>query len=510
MTEETRRDRRVRIVSLNVRYKSATVDEFIENHAYDVSRGGIYIKTPTPFPPGTLLKFEIRLVGDQPVIAGVGRVVWKRDTKHSTSDLPAGMGVKFIKIDEPSRVLIDRLTNSRADAGRAFEAEAEGTGASQPPPSVSMRASDPEGGRRVSTRQGMAAASTSKSTIVGMGAVSTISSAGSRPGEASATPSPSSAGSAPPRPDRTSARMFPSADTVEDAPPKQEQTVMRQAAELLEEALREAGGSMDEIGNNPLFAPGGDRATSNERRSASRAKAASDIAGGTTGESIPPKVVSSKPPRMYPPSGSTKTKVPSIAKVVLEQDPTSPGKRQAAPARVARSSDGRSGKKTRPALLAALAAVAAVAAGIFMFGDKSFWGETTTDAPRAPSASQQAEPAVPSSPPSAATTSEPVVASPPSPLTVDAGAATTPAGSALQPTGSTVVAATASAPPVRPAPPPFAPPPAANPPPRPAAAAAAPPVAKPQRAPTPPIAPAQAAKPNAPAPAPSEQTDNPY
>jgi len=29
--------------------------------------------------------------------------------------------------------------------------------------------------------------------------------------------------------------------------------VMKQAAELLEEALKEAGGSMDEVGTNPLF-----------------------------------------------------------------------------------------------------------------------------------------------------------------------------------------------------------------------------------------------------------------
>jgi len=33
MNQDTRKDRRVKIVSLNVRYKSATVDEFIENHA---------------------------------------------------------------------------------------------------------------------------------------------------------------------------------------------------------------------------------------------------------------------------------------------------------------------------------------------------------------------------------------------------------------------------------------------------------------------------------------------
>ncbi len=52
MTQETRKDSRAKIVSLNVRYKSATVDEFIENHTYDVSKGGVFIKTATPFAPG--------------------------------------------------------------------------------------------------------------------------------------------------------------------------------------------------------------------------------------------------------------------------------------------------------------------------------------------------------------------------------------------------------------------------------------------------------------------------
>src|SRR5580704_11967781 len=156
MTQDTRKDRRVKIVSLNVRYKSATVDEFIENHAHDVSRGGIFIKTGNPFPPGTLLKFEIRLASDQAVIAGVGRVVWKRDAGQSKGELPAGMGVKFIKIDEPSKAVIDRLANSKSDAGSAFEAEAEGTGGSEPPPRPAAAAAGANEGRK-STRPGMGA-----------------------------------------------------------------------------------------------------------------------------------------------------------------------------------------------------------------------------------------------------------------------------------------------------------------------------------------------------------------
>ncbi|MFT3772866.1 MAG: PilZ domain-containing protein [Minicystis sp.] len=83
---------------MTVRYKSATVDEFIEHHSHDVSRGGIFIKTPSPFPPGTLLKFEIRIQDEQSVLSGVGRVVWKREASESKDgNLPSGMGVKFIK-----------------------------------------------------------------------------------------------------------------------------------------------------------------------------------------------------------------------------------------------------------------------------------------------------------------------------------------------------------------------------------------------------------------------------
>src|SRR5690606_15723507 len=43
--------------------------------------------------------------------------------------------------------------------------------------------------------------------------------------------------------------FFPETDSKKDLPPPEDRTVMKQAAELLEDALREAGGSMDEIGD---------------------------------------------------------------------------------------------------------------------------------------------------------------------------------------------------------------------------------------------------------------------
>lgn len=263
MSQDTRKDPRAKIVSLNVRYKSATVDEFIDNHASDVSKGGIFIKTSTPFPQGTLLKFEIRLAGDQSVIAGVGRVVWKRDpAAASGTQNPAGMGVKFIKLDDSSRAVIDKLVASREDAGSSFTSQLEGDTTQ-----VDNKSPTAGAGALKSTQQGIGPSV--KATIAGMGAAvkpGTTGASGStapRPnaGNVKSTivgmPSPvqpdaPATGGAKPA---AGSGFFPGSaeSAAADMPPPGERTVMKQAAELLEEALKEAGGSMEEVGTNPLF-----------------------------------------------------------------------------------------------------------------------------------------------------------------------------------------------------------------------------------------------------------------
>jgi uncharacterized protein (TIGR02266 family) len=131
MGQETRKDPRAKVLTMTVRYKSATLDEFIEHHSHDVSRGGMFIKTPSPFPPGTLLKFEVKIAEDQKVIQGVGRVVWKREGETGDKERPSGMGVKFIKIDDVSRKTIDALVDGRGNTSAAYEAGGgDGGGAS--------------------------------------------------------------------------------------------------------------------------------------------------------------------------------------------------------------------------------------------------------------------------------------------------------------------------------------------------------------------------------------------
>jgi len=128
MAEGNRKDPRARVLNMTVRYKSATVDEFIENHSHDISKGGIFIKTRAPFPAGTLLKFEVRIAEDQRLMQGVGRVVWRREPERAEEGFPAGMGIKFIKTGEGAAELIAQIISARAGEESSFDAGVRETG----------------------------------------------------------------------------------------------------------------------------------------------------------------------------------------------------------------------------------------------------------------------------------------------------------------------------------------------------------------------------------------------
>ncbi len=142
MADGNRKDPRARVLNMTVRYKSATVDEFIENHSHDISRGGIFIKTRSPFPAGTLLKFEVRIAEDQKVMNGVGRVVWRREAERADESSPAGMGIKFIKIGEGAPELISQMVAARQGAESNFDAGVRQSGEppveGSPPPAPAL------------------------------------------------------------------------------------------------------------------------------------------------------------------------------------------------------------------------------------------------------------------------------------------------------------------------------------------------------------------------------------
>lgn len=252
MAADTRREKRAP-VSLKVRFKSATVDEFIEQYSVDISVGGLFIKTKSPMPIGTLLKFEFQLKDESRLIHGVGRVVWKRDENEAKgSDVPAGMGIKFIKMDADSRATVDRIVAQRADVQSSFDMVAPAITTSMPPPGESpgvitirpaapavpdeaMRSPVPSVAPPRVPSVAPKAAPRYKSTLAFDANVlptpssskSTLAFDGSQASKSSPPPAPSS-----PPPASTGSPFFPSTTPADEMPDDADRTNIRPVAEL--------------------------------------------------------------------------------------------------------------------------------------------------------------------------------------------------------------------------------------------------------------------------------------
>jgi uncharacterized protein (TIGR02266 family) len=106
-------------VTLKIKFKSSTLEQFIERYSVDISHGGIFIRTKDPLPVGTNLKFEFQLKDASPLIVGDGTVVWTRDFDPTRSGVAPGMGVRFDRLPSESQEVLERiLAHKTAKAGK--------------------------------------------------------------------------------------------------------------------------------------------------------------------------------------------------------------------------------------------------------------------------------------------------------------------------------------------------------------------------------------------------------
>ncbi|OFX25610.1 MAG: 2-alkenal reductase [Anaeromyxobacter sp. RBG_16_69_14] len=113
-------------VGFRARLAYATVEELVERFAVDVSRGGFFLRTRAPKPPGTEIVFELLLAGGERAIHGRGVVRWVSAPSPDGPSTPApgparpapsargartvpGMGIQFTALDAPSRALVERM-----------------------------------------------------------------------------------------------------------------------------------------------------------------------------------------------------------------------------------------------------------------------------------------------------------------------------------------------------------------------------------------------------------------
>ncbi len=65
----------------------------------NLSRGGMFLITTNPLKEGTELNLRFSLPGARKPIEVIGEVLWVRD-ENDLSNLPPGMGIRFLRIDE--------------------------------------------------------------------------------------------------------------------------------------------------------------------------------------------------------------------------------------------------------------------------------------------------------------------------------------------------------------------------------------------------------------------------
>jgi uncharacterized protein (TIGR02266 family) len=150
-------------LNLKIKFKSASLDDFVARYGADVSAGGIFIRTKQPLSVGTPLHFDFTLGDGAPLMAGLGTVVWVREADASRVGSVPGMGVRFDQLTPEGQqihqqILVIKAKHQERSAGGApvptspFPlATASGGRLITPPASAAVRPSTPIPAARPST-----------------------------------------------------------------------------------------------------------------------------------------------------------------------------------------------------------------------------------------------------------------------------------------------------------------------------------------------------------------------
>lgn len=99
---------------MRVRLRYAAFETFIEKFAPNVTRGGLFLASRTPRPIGEVFQFEVQLAGGEVALSGDGKVTWVREFDPAAPNKPHGMGVQFLRLDGPSREVVNQMLARKA------------------------------------------------------------------------------------------------------------------------------------------------------------------------------------------------------------------------------------------------------------------------------------------------------------------------------------------------------------------------------------------------------------
>lgn len=106
----SRRSERIQ-VALEIRYRSAGA--FLVSYSVNLSKGGLFIETTTPLPPGQSIDLRV-LTPEEETIELQGVVAWVRTQEESSPGDPPGMGIQVQTPEETYGLLVDHMASKFA------------------------------------------------------------------------------------------------------------------------------------------------------------------------------------------------------------------------------------------------------------------------------------------------------------------------------------------------------------------------------------------------------------
>lgn len=98
-------------IELRVEYRR--LNSFFADYTKNISKGGTFIRTQKPLPPGTEFVFVLIVPKLSEPLRLNGEVVWTTEVGAATDESPAGMGIRFKYVDEAERTatedVVERL-----------------------------------------------------------------------------------------------------------------------------------------------------------------------------------------------------------------------------------------------------------------------------------------------------------------------------------------------------------------------------------------------------------------
>ncbi|MFH1131950.1 MAG: PilZ domain-containing protein [Pseudomonadota bacterium] len=103
-------------ISMQVKFKSLSLEQFAAQYGADLDEEGIFIRTPRPLQVGTGVQFNLQLQNGSPVFSGDGTVVWVLPEEADEQGGPIGMGMRFDNLSAKSKGVLSEVIDLKGKA----------------------------------------------------------------------------------------------------------------------------------------------------------------------------------------------------------------------------------------------------------------------------------------------------------------------------------------------------------------------------------------------------------